>query len=78
MALNIGTGLLLGSFTNYNFGDQEKVLGVTSVPEFSPEYIMHNDTFSSTKTFPTLDSIQNYHLPRPKLGKVALAQSGVG
>lgn len=37
------------------------VLGIsTNIPQFSTNYIMSNTTFSSSRVFPNVDSIQNY------------------
>ena len=41
--------------------DDSGVLGVQdSIPIFSPGYVMSNQTFSSTRSFPTESSVQNY------------------
>jgi peptidoglycan hydrolase-like protein with peptidoglycan-binding domain len=39
---------------------QGAVLGATNIPQFDPNYVMSNETFSSTRAFPTQESVQNY------------------
>jgi peptidoglycan hydrolase-like protein with peptidoglycan-binding domain len=53
----------------------KEVLGIsTNIPQFSPNYVMSNSTFSSSRAFPNMESIQNY------LAKISspLAQYEVG
>lgn len=37
-----------------------EVLGSTNIPIFDPNFLMSDDTFSSTRAFPTEASVQNY------------------
>ena len=37
-----------------------EVLGSTNIPVFNPSYIMSNETFSSTRAFPSQSSVQNF------------------
>jgi peptidoglycan hydrolase-like protein with peptidoglycan-binding domain len=68
--LLLGVGLLVSQFSNpIKFVENSslaenikpEVLGVnTNIPQFSPNFIMSNSTFSSTRVFPSVQSVQNY------------------
>jgi Putative peptidoglycan binding domain len=41
--------------------NSQEVLGInTNIPQFSPNYVMSNSTFSSTRVFSSAQSVQNY------------------
>lgn len=66
--------LVLGGFAVFNFlqgnpeisrklsfsKQKEEVLGASNLPTFDPNFIMSNQTFSSTRSFPNEDSVQKY------------------
>lgn len=68
--LFLGGVLFITQFTNQSKLDEEwrvidennkEVLGInTNIPKFSPNFIMSNSTFSSTRVFPNVQSIQSY------------------
>jgi peptidoglycan hydrolase-like protein with peptidoglycan-binding domain len=68
--LFLGGGFFLNKFLNQSkYNEQslvieeksKEVLGIsTNIPQFSPNYIMSNNTFGSTRAFPNAEAIQGY------------------
>jgi hypothetical protein len=63
----VAGGLIYVSFlnsSNLQKTDKTKtesvVLGTSSIPLFNPNFIISNETFGSTRAFPTQSSVQNY------------------
>jgi hypothetical protein len=58
MGLFIVSGFIFNPVREQPVGDQ--VLGASNVPVFSPNFVMSDSTFTSTRAFPTESSVQSY------------------
>jgi ABC-type antimicrobial peptide transport system permease subunit len=60
MIFVIAFGFIFNLQTQQAVNQEEQVLGANNVPVFSPNYVMSDATFESTRAFPTEASVQAY------------------